>query len=361
MAGLSSRFFKYGFKKIKYELPMTNGKRMIDMAIETLGVPTNSKFFFVIREDVQGLPGDVTKIDYVTDGPACTCNLVYEKLNPEEPLIIANCDQVLDYNYNKFIETCEKYDGCVMTYSLGDSQTPIGSIDKHSYFKEDPPQFTEKIVISDNPLTGIHYFKKAKYFKEGYDYMIYKNMRAPNGEFYISLVYQALIQIGCKIGQYKLGSTEYFYPVGEPQDYFDYIGQIRKFKVYDGYKFGDSPVIYSNGSIYVEGQCINDIDLTNYTRGWIIGDFEPCLFKRTDYEVGILTHVKNVHHDFHVHNKCTEYNLLLEGLIELNGQFIYPGDVFIIPKGYISCALIRETSRVLCVKTPSIPSDKILY
>ena len=52
--------------------------------------------------------------------------------------------------------------------------------------------------------------------------MVKNNIRAPNGEFYISLVYQSMIENNYKISIHKLQDSEYFHPVGEPLDYFNY-------------------------------------------------------------------------------------------------------------------------------------------
>ena len=30
--------------------------------------------------------------------------------------------------------------------------------------------------------------------------------------------------------------------------------------------------------------------LSDYTRGWVIGDFEPSILKTKDFEVAVLTH-----------------------------------------------------------------------
>ena len=65
-------------------------------------------------------------------------------------------------------------------------------------------------------------YKKGKYFVESYDYIILNDMRAPNGEFYVSNTYQAMIKLGYKIGIYELFEGEIYYPVGEPLDYYAY-------------------------------------------------------------------------------------------------------------------------------------------
>jgi hypothetical protein len=357
MAGMSSRFFDYGFKKIKYELPIKN-KRMIDCAIESLGVPNDSTFLFVTRYDIE-LPGKIIKIDKVTEGPACSAFLAYDHLDENKPLIVTNCDQILEYNYDQFISECSKYDGCVMTYTPA-YELNIGDVDKNSFISFNPTRVTEKIVISNNALTGVHYFKTAKLFKEGYEYMVNNNIRAPNGEFYISLVYRSLVELGYDIGMYKLGGDEHFYPVGEPLDYFKYIGSFPIFSVYDGYQFGTAPVVYKKGKIYVEGDELTESPI-NYTRGWMIGDFEPSFLRRKTYEVGYGTHSNDQQNFFHVHEYITEVNLLLEGELNINGHDIKPGSVFIIPPGYICCPLFTKDCKIICVKTPSIPSDKVLY
>jgi hypothetical protein len=93
----------------------------------------------------------------------------------------------------------------------------------------------------------------------------------------------------------------------------------------------------------------------------MIGDFEPSFLRRKTYEVAKMSHIKGERHDFHVHEYATEINLLLEGELDINGHTILPGCVFILSPGYIACPLFRKDCKLICVKTPSIPTDKILY
>lgn len=347
MAGNSSRFYDYGFKTIKYDLPVDlNLTTMIDKAIETIGI--DGKYILLTRDKTG-----------ITEGPACTVNVISDELNDNEELIVANCDQIMDYDSNEFLNECRKYDGCVMTYNTG-KKLEIGTIDKHSYIAFNPTRLTEKIVISENALTGIHYFKKVKYFKDAYNHMISINRRAPNGEFYISLVFQSMVDLGLTVGMYKIDTG--FYPVGEPSDYFKYLYEKGGYKntifdIYDGYRFGDTPVTYKNDKIYVNNQEIN-YDVSGYTRGWIIGNFEPSIIKTTDYELGILSHDENEKWDFHYHKESDEINFLFEGEMLLNGVDIKQGQVFIIPKNQIACPKFKTKCRIACVKIPSVPGDK---
>ena len=52
MAGLGSRFTKYGFSTNKYLLPIDiNKTKMIEKAILTLNIPKYSNFIFILREE----------------------------------------------------------------------------------------------------------------------------------------------------------------------------------------------------------------------------------------------------------------------------------------------------------------------
>ena len=43
------------------------------------------------------------EIDYVTEGPAKSVLLFRENINNDEELIIANCDQIMEWNSKAFV------------------------------------------------------------------------------------------------------------------------------------------------------------------------------------------------------------------------------------------------------------------
>jgi mannose-6-phosphate isomerase-like protein (cupin superfamily) len=99
-------------------------------------------------------------------------------------------------------------------------------------------------------------------------------------------------------------------------------------------------------------------NIQDMKRGWLIGDFEPSILQTKDFEVGILTHKKGEFWSAHLHKESEEYNLLLDGKMEINGVLIEPGTIFIIEKNEISKPEFLEDCRVLVVKVPSLPGDK---
>lgn len=103
---------------------------------------------------------------------------------------------------------------------------------------------------------------------------------------------------------------------------------------------------------------MNVTKLSDYTRGYFIGNFEPSLLKTKDFEVAVLNHPKGEKWPAHYHKECVEYNVLLKGRMTIQGTELNAGDVFVFETGEIADPVFHEDCRVVCVKVPSIPTDK---
>lgn len=436
MGGLGSRFSEYGFTENKYLLPMdTNLTKMIDIAILTLINKINNlkcRFIFILREEngeninlrnhlhnicqINGFECTILSINYLTEGPASTAYLAKELISNDIPLIISNSDQALDWNFMNFFKISTDYDGCVLTYEPS-YEIKIGETDKHSFVKFDedkkPIEFIEKKAISKDALVGVHFYKTGLHFIKAYEYIYNNNIRAPNGEFYLSYTYQALLNMNYTVGTYKLQNDEGFYPVGEPIDYFNYYNKtspIIKYNINDSNdllsqykniflikfgKKGDSIFlnkclfILINGKInsekseynlficndtnieLLEDSCYCIVQIKNslpfsyintndYIRGWLIGNFIPSIEKTIDYEVGYLQHSKSSFWNFHFHKISTEINILVKGKMIINNIIYEKDDIFIINNNVISCPIFIDDCELICIKIPSVPNDKYL-
>ena len=403
---------------------------MIEKAILTLNAPpTKTQFIFILREEDNEINTElreylkqlcqlhlykcvILSVNYLTEGPTSTAYLAKEYVNNEIPLIISNSDQILDWNYNNFINKSTNYDGSVLTY-IPKYELIIGNTDKHSFVRFDditkkPVEFVEKTIISNEALVGVHYYKKGKYFIESAEYLFENNIRAPNGEFYLSYTYQAMLNKGYEIGTYCLADTEHFYPVGEPEDYFEYYNStaqffstnISNYNTHDIINFcnffkiehaSKNNTITLNNSIFIpfcnNFPCYNTgktmdytfsedsyylqisnietseensnlVNLNDYTRGWLIGNFEPNIKKTTEYEIGILQHKQNEKWQFHYHKDAIEINIILSGEMIINNIKISENTIFIFKQNMISCPVFLTDCKIICIKIPSIPTDK---
>jgi hypothetical protein len=215
-----------------------------------------------------------------------------------------------------------------------------------------------------------------------------------------------------EIGVHKLKPDEFFYPVGEPNDYFNYYnkkapiekhslheicgqGILSNYDDYFSFKYSnkDDKIVLSNNLfillsgttdvglnlfttglekeitflesgfymlVKVNTSIFSPIDLECYTRGWLIGDFVPSIERQTEFEVGCLSHSQHSFWNYHYHKESVEINYLLRGKMLINNVEYNKSDVFIINKNVISCPLFLEDSEVICIKLPSIPKDKYL-
>lgn len=100
--------------------------------------------------------------------------------------------------------------------------------------------------------------------------------------------------------------------------------------------------------------------LTDFFRGWVIGDFEPSLLKTKNFEVGILHHPKGEKWPKHYHKIATEFNILISGSMTLQDHNFVAGDVFILEPFDIADPIFHEDCTIVCVKVPSDTKDKYI-
>jgi quercetin dioxygenase-like cupin family protein len=98
--------------------------------------------------------------------------------------------------------------------------------------------------------------------------------------------------------------------------------------------------------------------IEDFTRGWIIGNFDPSLLKTDKFEVGLLRHKAGEAWPKHYHKVGTEYNVLVNGKMIIQDKELNSGDVFVFTPGEIADPIFLEDCTVLVVKVPSLPGDK---
>jgi NDP-sugar pyrophosphorylase family protein len=229
MAGKGSRFLDT--HSTPKPLININGKPMITRALETLGFDGN--YIFVVRNDEhindtyqaikRVIPNPIiVETKHVTDGASCTALLAKKHIDTLEELIIANCDQIMDYDCVSVLAQLRENYGGVVTI---DDDSP-----KHSYARIGVDgyvtEIVEKQVVSNQALVGIHYWKFGHGFVNSAEYMIRTNQKA-NNEFYIGPTYNYLIEKKWKIGTVLLDKHQYI-PVGTPDDLAKYLNESRK-------------------------------------------------------------------------------------------------------------------------------------
>lgn len=227
MAGGGTRFREAGYLKPKPFIDC-GGKPMIQRAMDTLDFEAPHTFY-VVMMDRQFREFEIRKenvipvlIKEMTAGAVCTVLKAKEHINNDEPLIIANCDQYIEWDPDKFLRAASACDGALVTFN---STNP-----HHSYVRIAPEghiiEVAEKRVISDNANVGVYYFRNGRLFVEMAERMIAKNERT-KGEFYIAPVYNELIADGYFIMPYEVDVYKKHH-LGTPTELSIFLDKIER-------------------------------------------------------------------------------------------------------------------------------------
>jgi HAD superfamily hydrolase (TIGR01509 family) len=223
MAGAGSRFQEAGYSFPK-PLIDVKGKPMIQQVVDSLNV--EARYIFIVQKEhyekysllhtlkLIAPNCEIVQVDGMTEGAACTTLLARELINNDDPLLIANSDQYLDWDSNQFMYSmaADDTDGGILTFP---STHP-----KWSYAKTSSSglvtEVAEKIPISEHATVGVYYFKKGSDYVRSAEQMIKKNIRT-NGEFYVCPSFNECILNGGRIKIYEIDETQ-MWGLGTPED-----------------------------------------------------------------------------------------------------------------------------------------------
>lgn len=221
MAGAGSRFAQAGYVFPK-PLIEVNGKPMIQVVVENLNV--DAHFIFIVQREhyekynlkqVLNLiaPGcDIIQVDGLTEGAACTTLLAKTLIDNDEPLLMANSDQFVEWDANEclYAFTADTIDGGIITFKATHPKWSFARLDDNGFVAE----VAEKNPISDNATVGIYYWKRGADYVKYAEQMIEKDVRT-NNEFYVCPVFNEAIQDGKII---RMKEIQKMWGLGTPED-----------------------------------------------------------------------------------------------------------------------------------------------
>lgn len=232
MAGLSSRFFKAGYREPKYKL-MAHGRPLFDHALLSFAAYfTSETFLFIFREDFDTqsfvrhrchLLGIVdfklVVLKHETRGQAETVFLGTSQVSDDEALTVFNID-----TFRKgFLlpKIAGQSDGYLEVFEgKGNNWSYVKPLAKGS---NRVIQTTEKKPISNLCSTGLYHFSKTIYFKIAYEKQASKpQSQWPQSELYIAPLYNELIERGLDIRYHLITKDEVTF-CGLPQEYLAFL------------------------------------------------------------------------------------------------------------------------------------------
>ena len=231
MAGAGSRFAQAGYTFPK-PLIEVEGKPMIEVVVNNLNIEAH--YIFIVQKDhyekynlkyllnLIAPNCDIVQVNGITEGAACTTLLAKEFINNNDPLIIANSDQYIEWNSNEcmYAFSADSIDGGILTFEAHHPKWSYARIGNDGFVAE----VAEKKVISNNATVGIYYWKSGKDYVKYTEQMIEKNIRV-NNEFYVCPVFNEAIKDGKKI---RIKQVEHMWGIGTPEDLNYFLSTRRK-------------------------------------------------------------------------------------------------------------------------------------
>ncbi len=221
MAGAGSRFQQAGYTFPK-PLIDVEGKPMIQVVVDNLNI--DATFIYVVQKshrekyNLDTLLNLITpnckivEVDGLTEGAACTTLLAKEFIDNNEPLVMANSDQFIEWDSNEFMYKMieQKVDGGILTFTATHPKWSFAKVDEYGYVTE----VAEKNPISDIATVGVYYWAKGSDYVKYAEQMINKNIRT-NNEFYTCPTFNEAIADGKKI---KTFNIDKMWGLGTPED-----------------------------------------------------------------------------------------------------------------------------------------------
>jgi len=231
MAGFGNRFVEAGYRDPK-PLITVNGKRileyicgMFDKEDELIFICNDyhlattpmKKIILEIRSDAT-----VVLVPSHKKGPVYTMAGMESYIDDNEEVIVCYCDNPYLWNYTEFkkwIKESES-DGCILSHVgfhphrlsstfmayMKESNLVVSEIKEKEPYTEDPMQ--------EHASTGTYYFKKGSYIKKYFQQLMDSDINY-NGEYYVTLVYNLLIQDNLKVTCYP---TDFVTVFGTPEE-----------------------------------------------------------------------------------------------------------------------------------------------
>ena len=195
---------------------------MIQVVVENINV--DAKHIFVVQKShyekynlktvLNNITPDceIVQVDGVTEGAACTTLLAKEFINNDQPLLMANSDQFVEWDSNEFMYSMvgDNIDGGMLTFRSNHPKWSYAKLNDDGFVTE----VQEKNPISDIATVGIYYWAKGSDYVKYAEQMIDNDIRV-NNEFYVCPVFNEAIADDKKL---KIFDIEKMWGLGTPED-----------------------------------------------------------------------------------------------------------------------------------------------
>ena len=317
---------------------------LVQHVYENLATIPDARFLFVVRrEEVARFHLDeilrlldpdcvVVVAEGPTAGAACTAILAVEHIRNDDPLIIANGDQILLTDLRAALDDFRSrdLDGGILTFDAVHPRWSYVRLDDRGLVVE----AAEKRPISRHATAGFYYFRRGRDFVEAAMEMIRKDAHVGGG-FYVCPAVNQMVLKQARVGVRRLPADAY-HSLATPQGVHLYEDFLR-----------------SNPRAPMRRD-----RLDRMVRGWFVGAFEPTALKTEAAEVGVRLYKAGDAEGRHHHRVATEVTAIISGRVRMNDRTYEAGDIVVIgPSEATDFEALTDATTVV-VKVPGALNDK---
>jgi NDP-sugar pyrophosphorylase family protein len=235
MSGIGKRFIDAGYEDPK-PLIKIDGKTIIEHVCSLF--PGEDKFTFICNSkhlketNIRGVllsikpNANIVEIPNHKKGPVYAVSWMEDLIEDEEEVIVNYCDFGTYWDYGDFLKHTRERDadGAIPSYK-GFHPHMLGSTN-YAFMRDEKQwmlEIKEKEPFTNNRMNeyasnGTYYFKKGVYVKKYFKELMHKDINL-NGEYYVSLIYNLLVEDGLKVSIYDI---QHMLQWGTPQDVEEY-------------------------------------------------------------------------------------------------------------------------------------------
>tara|TARA_B100000212_G_C27375055_1_gene534325 strand:+ start:1117 stop:1842 length:726 start_codon:yes stop_codon:yes gene_type:complete len=213
-----SEYFSKDIFPFPYPTIEIQNKTIIELVIRNLrSISSEPKFIFLIRDSdasahhldrilnlATNTNAEIISLSNITKGALCTSLMAIEHIDNEEPLIIANSDQLFEIELNQYVKQFENSTAGVLTFNSVHPRWSYVKVDKNNMVIES----AEKKPISRSAIAGFFYFKKGSIFVKYAKEVIKKDIQI-NNKFYISSVLNEIILDAGFVSSINIPNSKY--------------------------------------------------------------------------------------------------------------------------------------------------------
>ena len=319
------------------------GERLLSKSFEMFSNISDVKFYAILSRDNDGkiidklLPKNVERI-YIsgnTKGAPCTCLYSIDELNHDSELIISSLDYIVNVDLNDAINEfkANDCDAGSITFETTNEKYSYAQIENNKIIRT-----AEKQSICNIGMIGFYYFKNTGEFFKYTQELLRKQITQYHGGYFLSGVLNEMILD-------KKTVSPYFYE------------NIQMNKIYDLETYNE--VLKMNNQPTVDAsEELNINKLKDFVRGWVVGNFDPSLYKTNDFEFAVQNFKAGDVEGEHYHKIATEITIIVSGRAKMKNQIVETGDVIVIAPNEKTGFEALEDTTTAVVKFPGASGDK---